>query len=195
MIFFSTRPARINYSVSFFGNAQNRFFTTATRALQTKFFHGFFMGFFTRYLWGVLAFAAFARCEGGVVFQFIPKNIAATESNVVWISLGGARPPGEPQEDAPRLVADCAEWQDTGNGVANVAATPSMAGPMVFHHDDATNQWVKTLVFVLKTPQSGFSARETLVCGREGMFRLFGKNGAQKSAFDAGACAGWRDGA
>ena len=117
----------------------------------------------TANLLGILLFAGLFTREAGAnaIFQLdARKHVAVvesgTETNLVWQTLQGMAVSG-----------DASEWQDTGDGVKNIAPDPALVRPLAFKDDTTTNgQYVRSIVMVVRcTQEDGFRVKETLVGG------------------------------
>ena len=125
-----------------------------------------------------LLVASLATCHhcanAQVVFQFdATKNVTTTTSNLTWQSLG---------TDAPRLVADAADWghmanNGAGNAVFNIPGI--IAAPLRFEHGTSTNTVVRQIIAVVDTPIA-IPGMSTLFCSTE-IFRTSGRPLNKKS--------------
>jgi hypothetical protein len=99
--------------------------------------------------------------EAKITFQLdARKNLStvtsSTETNLVWHTL-----------QAMTVTGDASEWQDTGDGVENIASNPAWVRPLAFQDETTTaGKYVRSMVMVVRcTQKDGFRVKETLVGG------------------------------
>ena len=145
-----------------------------------------------------LLVASCLTCHAGakVVFQYDAQQVATTESNIVWKSIGRAGSPNAPHGNGgspstPQLVGDASEWQKVGDFVLNVAG--ATAKPMRFD-EASTNTTIRYAMFVVKNGMP-IRMRETILCGAE-VLRVAGKpvnvvENREVAAIDRGPFCEW----
>jgi len=114
------------------------------------------MRIFTSFIIGIV-FLAGGTSNAQILAQLDARHGVLTvgseaETNIVWNAL----------QPGLSLQSSKTDWKNTGKGIQNVAG--SGAQYWEFHGEDATNQWVKSMIFVLKVPEN-LTYRQTLVCG------------------------------